>query len=202
MKDYTIMIPLGDECGDQKENFILRYNINEKDNLIEVYYANHHMETIAYSVDNELELLKKMKQQVIDYRDFIINAEKIKKEEEEEKRKIVIMLTGMMILGWGFVFSDYIKNKNFILSYTVLRTIISGIAVHNQVRDKMLFDDFNKNLLFLENEDIINERKICEKGEKQITINSIDKMSLKRLRKILEDNLVFENSEDIKLKRK
>ncbi len=178
MKDYT------NNSGDKKE-FILNYKIEENivgEKKIIVSMANGDKLVVPYSLENEKNLLLKMKEQVI-------NAKGVydKLVERADFSLILAGIEGIMINSI-FLFSD----KYYLLGIPgllFLKNIIVGLraAIHS--------NDLEKNNLFLKNEklflkDNINlnvKNKVSKKALKvinsckndRITLNDIDKLKKK-----------------------
>lgn len=224
MKDYTITLNDNEERKKKKDKFILKYKIKEekdKKKKIIIYYANGNQERMDYSRDFEKALLHLMKNQVKEYETTMI------KYEEEYRKKVkslnlenrlgllaisIIAIIGMMGTVGTSVFLLSMITPSFLLGMLLFETL-------EVIKQKGVINNFYKMQLFLENEDKINNnisnydnkyiekvRNILDKmivsiseGKKGVTINSLDKINLKELEKIV-NNVKMKDTVDMSMK--
>lgn len=210
MDDYTTEILDKLKRKEESSNFILKYEIVDKNKLnknkdkIIVYLANGKKVVFNYTNEIEQNILDTMKKQVINYKKII---------EVNEKKKIE-----KDALIYSFLVSSLVMILTGLISYKITNNIVhfinmlipsitlacSGLIYKQKYVNK--YNDFKKNMLFIENEEKINQ-KVLENsnvltnviskknydkmvikpdGKKGYTINSIDKMKLKELKNMLE----------------
>lgn len=193
MKDYSLNY-------DDSKTFILNYKIEY--NRIIVNLASGEEYIISYLSENEKKLLEKMKEQVLDSDLF---------KSKQEKR---------FSLAWKLA----IWNGTMLVFNTVLLAtrssslpIVNGICagwfvfdtiyrVYSMVDSKKKIKDVNKNRMFLNNEELLNEKiklnqnilsntntKIKElvastpKDTQVFSLNTMDKIKYQELKTILEN---------------
>lgn len=178
MKDYSLGL---------NKYFILRYEVDKENNKITIYY-NNDVVTEEYSKTREKEILEKMKEQITIRDNF------------EERREIFIKTYGIgAILEYLVTFSNITLA---ILNSSILNGFFGGIFfgigtfyTQKMLKNHFLLEDYKKTMLFLENEEKINEYlKSIDYGtlmpvEGQMTslnINDVDKMSTKELKKLIQ----------------
>lgn len=223
MKDYTLTIDNNDDREQFQKKFILKYEVKENKNgqqQIVVYYADGREEYV--DLINESKILLLMECQVNDYKVKMQNYEmeyrsKINLLNLENRLGIlligIIVIMGMMSIGTA--------SLSVLLLSSVVPIFLFGslvVDIVNIIKQKKLVDDFNKMMLFVENKDKINKHiidrdnkfineirnileKVCvdkENGKRRITINSIDKISLKKLENIVKNVKLKETFETIK----
>lgn len=189
MKDYSI-------DKNNNKHFILNYIIIG--NTIIVYYANDDVDTFDYSIEKEKEILKKMKYQVISSKSFYKGL--------NTKFEIFLKLFINEILLFVMFIIGSMNMKLAIIPNIVgaillpISMIITGYTLNkcNKIRN-----DFKKHLLFLSNEDGLNNvirndmnatkgldeklrRKVFndESNNFKFNINTIDDIEYKELREV------------------
>lgn len=154
-------------------NFILGYKI-VKDKIV-VKLKPHKKYTIPYTNENEENLLKIMKDQVNRSKNYLIVLEnEISKNAGNTKFDSVGSIISSIIVicsGGNLIF---LACTGGLLSNAI-------INLKKYRKYKSIFKDIEKNLLYLDNEKLIND------NEEKYNINSIDKMSLKQLKNIIRD---------------
>lgn len=154
-------------------NFILGYKI-VKDKIV-VKLKPHKKYTIPYTNENEENLLKIMKDQVNRSKNYLIVLEnEISKNASNTKFDSVGSIISSIIVicsGGNLIF---LACTGGLLSNAI-------INLKKYRKYKSIFKDIEKNLLYLDNEKLIND------NEEKYNINSIDKMSLKQLKNIIRD---------------
>lgn len=193
MKDYTQLY----NGKYSQDDFILNYEI--KDDKITVTLANGTKYLIKYSEENEKTLLNAMKEQT---KNFYFTTKYFTKHKIINSLSVlalnmcnIILYTSVIglninIYGW---LSYLFVGINVIVFFAEISKIIKIIKIKN---------DLNKNIMFLTNEKLFNEnltiqnikeygkalKKIEINSEVQtLNINNIDKISLRKLRKLKED---------------
>lgn len=159
-------------------NFILSYKI-VKDKIV-VKLNSHKKYTIPYTKENEENLLKMMQQQAKESRNYLDNIQK-KTNSNASLAKFdslyLLIITNLIRFG--------VITNNPILMIGIFSALVGGtLSFSSYEKNKKVYEDIEKNLLYLKNEDLINNNNL---GNKKITINSIYKMSLKQLKKIVKD---------------
>lgn len=205
MRDYTIGINDDKEQEKARDKFILKYKIKYKNNKkkIIVYFANHKKVVFDYTKQLEQGILSVMKENVYNYKAIMNKVPN--KEKEQLGTMLFIFGTLWLILSLiSTITSGSFKDTSLMSLFFSSMLITIGLK-YNKNQTKR-YEDFKKNMLFLENEERINQKmlentksltsiitkksynKIITKpdGNKGYTINSIDKMSLNELKNILE----------------
>ena len=213
---------LGYEIVDTKEpisniDYKKATNIPNYQQLI-VYYADYSKHKFDYTKEKEKEILKKMKQQLIDYQDEI-DFELAR--ENNVSTMTQLGYTTIVFLFFGILGMVTIKSVVAMICFGLM-TACSGfmmaLIIFVAICDKMYKNDFQKNNLFLENEELINKMLNSEKsknifsnvndkvkkaspvkpdGTCEMDINSINNMNLKDMKQLLEAikrELMFEQS--------
>lgn len=193
MKDYSLNY-------DDSKTFILNYKI--EDNQIIVNLASGEEYIIPYSLKNEKKLLEQMKEQVLDSNLF---------KSKQEKRFSV---------AWKFaIWSSAMVVFNAIVLATGRSSlpILSGLCagwfvfdtiyrVYSMIDSKKKIKDVNKNRMFLNNEELLNEKvksnqnilsNTNTKTKKLVastpedaqvfSLNTMDKIKYQELKTILEN---------------
>lgn len=204
MKDYSI-------DKNNNKHFILNYIIIGKQ--IIVYYANDDVDAFDYSIEKEKEILERMKYQVISSKNFYKGLNT--KFEIFLKLFInEILLLVMFIMG--SMSMDFTLIPNIIGSFILpISIIITGYKLNKYNNIKK---DFKKHLLFISNEDGLNNvirndmnvtRGLDEGLRKKVfndcsnnfkfNINTIDGMEYKELREVYR---YVDNKNKVLIKRK
>ena len=189
-----------------KKKFILKYEISDKEIII--FFADNTKYKVEYTNDNEIKILKRMKEQIKQYKQifdeqFINN--RIKHFDEFVYLLLVVLFFGfsLFMIGHGEIIANIIG-----LTLTFLGVIVLGGKCLMNIFNKKVIDDYKKTILFLENEVFINQKinsRDCENifsnvndnikdacpvksnGKIEVTINTIDKLSLRELKLLLEN---------------
>lgn len=204
MKDYTIELMNDDDYEKKRKEFILKYVVSEDNKFIKVYYANKRLTVIRYSVENEKKILEKMRNQVINYKEIILKNIEKNKENLDDNRRLSVLFSAFTFFGIGFLLTGESKARALGIFLSLFGSGILVISFINKWHDKVLLDDFRKNLLFIENEDVINKilsedsdillnftesiikgLVLKKDNSYECTINSIDKISYQELIKML-----------------
>ena len=189
MKDYFL--------GENKE-FILGYEV--KDGQIIVKYAKNKTISFPHSKEKEIKILNKMKEQVLENK-FIFDR---KSKEGLSTASFVTSVSGGVasVLGMVMLFSGITT------ALLVIALICSGICffgLYSIISYKIDLNDFEKNRLYLDNENNIQNMMIentkeldktlvetkeaklyNELGQPQFTLNTVNQLSLKELKGIIE----------------
>lgn len=190
-----------------KKTFILNYKI--EDNEIIINLATGKQLVYPYSKDNEQKVIDIMEAQVSDI------DEKTFKKVSKLSTVCLIGAASLLIpfaaLFYLYLFmSPYFNVLGFVLS--VAFTYINMIIISSIVEIKKQIKDFEKHKFFMDKKEEINNTKQYSKNiykglEKsnineyeEITINTMDKIKLKELKRFIE-NIELENSLDMPLKK-
>ena len=193
MKNYSLNY-------EDSKTFILNYKI--EDNQIIVNLASGEEYVIPYSLENEKNLLNRMKEQVLNSVEF----------ECEQKRRFSA--------AWKWtIFSSAMLALNAVSLATgnsltpIVSIICSGwfviditYNIYRMIDSKKKIEDVNKNRMFLKNKELLNERvksnqnilsntntKTKElvastpKDEQVFSLNTMDKIKYQELKTILEN---------------
>lgn len=205
MHDYTFGINDDQKQDEARNKFILKYKIkyhNNKKKII-VYLANHKKVVFDYTKELEQGILNAMKENVYNYKEIM---DKVPNKEKEQLGTMLFIFGALWIIISliSTITSGYIKDTSIMsLFFSSMLTTVGLKYNKNQTKR---YKDFKKNMLFLENEARINQsvlentntlkniiskkshNKIVMKpdGNKGFTINSIDKMSLNELKRMIE----------------
>lgn len=216
---------LGYEIVDTKEpisniDYKKATNIPNYQQLI-VYYADYSKHKFDYTKEKEKEILKKMKQQLIDYQDEI-DFELARENNENTHVKTQLCYTVIICcLFFGILGMVTIKSVVAMICFGLMTAsggFMMALIIFVAICDKMYKNDFQKNNLFLENEELINKMLNSEKsknifsnvndkvkkaspvkpdGTCEMDINSINNMNLKDMKQLLaaiKRELMFEQS--------
>ena len=190
-----------------KKTFILKYEINGKD--IIVFFADNTQYKLEHTKDNEIKILKRMKEQINQYKqvfdEYLINDKsQFKYFDEFIYIFLVLLFLGIscFLLGNGLIITNILG-----LIFTILGSMgVFGKILINVI-NKIITDDYKKTIMFLENEVVINEKinsQECKNifmnvnnrvkdacpakddGSIEVTINSIDRLNLCELKLLVE----------------
>ena len=205
MHDYTFGITDDQKQDEARNKFILKYKIkyhNNKKKII-VYFANYKKVVFDYTKEIEEGILNTMKENVYNYKEIMDKVPN--KEKEQLGTMLFIFGTLWLILSFvSIITSGAFKTTTLVPLF--FSTMLTTVGLKYNKNQTKRYEDFKKNMLFLENEAKINQKvlenpntleniiskkshdKIVIKPDnnKGFTINSIDKMSLKELKSILE----------------
>ena len=174
MLDYCL-------TDEKRKDFVLRYEV--MCDGLRIYYADGVVaETDNY--EEEKLILENMKMQVIHAND---SMELYKKCESDAKDRLGIATTGFTELLLLFSTSGTGLNPlKVILGLINLGYLGFELKeVHELVKCKRIIKDIEKNMMFLENESVINGRDDYMKLVKKVTINDVDGMSLKKVKSMI-----------------
>ena len=224
MHDYTFGITDDQKQDEARNKFILKYKIKYHNNkkIIIVYLANHKKVIFDYTKELEQGILNAMKENVYNYKEIM---DKVPNKEKEQLGTMLFIFGALWIIISliSTITSGYIKDTSIMsLFFSSMLTTVGLKYNKNQTKR---YEDFKKNMLFLENEARINqsvlentntlENIISKKSHAGTTllikkgtfnINSIDKMSLNELKRMIElikledDNIENEKSKTKTLK--
>lgn len=205
------------------KQFILKYEINDDNSKIKIFFADGSCHLTEYSLITEKKILTRMKKQLIEYED---NLKKCFSENELESFKEIMKIffaffvTGIISLGLGLIFQTMVAYI-FGIILGLIGGLGTGFIFALKIKFEKLFHDYQKNKMFLENETVINEMVNSKKsanmfanvndkikdacpvkgdGTCEFTINSIDKLSLKDMKRLLEivkRELMIENLTEV-----
>lgn len=210
MDNYTLDIIDKERRKKESNNFILKYEITTKNKLnntkekIILYLANGKKITFNYTKELEQNILDSMKKKVLDYKLFMENAQK--RKIEKDALVWSFNTTSITMIASGLLISIILSNIAPLIIMLIPSALLSISGLIYKQRYTNRYKDFKKNILFIENEEKINQKalenshifnnvinkkthdKMVVKpdGKKGYTINSIDKMQLKELKNMLE----------------
>ena len=212
MKNYA----LSDMKDMDARTFILNYEI--KNGQIIINFASKEKLEVPYTEENEKKIKEKMEAQV---RNAGANSIKHKCEKYlDDKVWLAILLLILITIAFMFTIA-IISTYGFTNIYTIAMILID-LAVstgtfycsHKFYKYESIIRDFEKNELFIENKDLLNEivksnpyvlvnSKVSEKTRERIksaeddkpvfNINNIDNMSLEDLREIVASIKFIQN---------
>lgn len=168
VKDYTLN-------EEEKSSFILNYKkVNDK---VIIKYADGRPFVMPYTIELEKELLRRMKNQVL-------NTEKTQEKLRKERRKFTCFALIITILLAVVLMADIVVSKgigviliNIILGGTFLT--YCGLKINEQNK---ILKDIEKNRTFIENEDLLRTKIHEEMGiytdTKKITKKFIKEISM------------------------
>jgi len=199
MKNYTL-----NEID--SENFILNYKIVDDEIIINFASKKHKDKcVIPYTIENEKEILKKMKQQVVESSNFSRTQKRIEMEAPTILSYGLFAFISISALNAVALFFGLTQATIFLLPYNLIFLLISSYGLYELVSSKVKLSDVRKNRLFLENEELLNKNlgkrleyhKNMSLGIKtkknemckhiDLDLNKIDKIKYKRLKSVLEN---------------
>ncbi len=207
MKNYTL------NAKDERM-FILSYYIvkeeNEKKIIVKFAKENEYL-SIPYTIEIEKKILLLMKKQVL-------NAKKSKKELKKINISdivkgiiyIIFSITMLILVLPQCIISPSIFKILFIIM--LMPIYVNGKkALIKALKIIINLEDLQKNVIYIENEDILNEidksvllKKVSNQtietfksNNKRLTINDIDKISLKDLNVMIENAINYKAVKDI-----
>ena len=180
MKDYSL-------SKEEAMTFILNYNI-EGDKII-INLASGNSYEVENTRENEKVILEKMREQVV--------GAGINGYFKDNKTSVVcgsvLVATGALNIA---VHANSLAIENFgsPLAYGAFIALCScgfGFGLYNVISSQRIINDYKKNKLFLDNEDLfIEEIKDDDdyiiRKEYALTLNDVDKMSYKEVMSAIE----------------
>lgn len=182
---------------EQKSFFILSYEI--KNNKIILKLANGEKYPVPYTLENEMKVLEKMKEQVRQSESFLYEQENIYKRSRN--LFVFTLISASLLLGCGIL-----ANNISLIVFSSLYFMTTPFSILFAKKAKKNIDDIHKNKLFLENEVKLNEKMKTENNvlyntnkktketinqihakQEEISINTIDQISLSELNKIMSN---------------
>lgn len=193
MKDYSLNY-------EDSKTFILNYKI--EDNQIIVNLASGEEYIIPYSLENEKKLLEQMKEQVIDSDVF----------KSKQEKKFSVAWKWAIWSGTMLVFNAVVLATGS-SSLPIVNGICAGwfvfdttYRVYSMIDSKKKIKDVNKNRMFLNNEELLNEKVKSNQNilsntntktkelvastpeDAQVfSLNTMDKIKYQELKTILEN---------------
>ncbi len=189
-----------------KENFIEKFELKE-DKII-VYLSNKQIDVIDRNDDNEMHLLNKMEKQAKEaHKKTIDVSESLEKDKKKLKYAIYFLLISIAMI----IFPQY--GLALPIALTILSSGTLIYFINKATKEKRFLNDADKNDYFLDTikRDMKNKKDDKENNKKEafirqndeikyININSIDKLSLKKLKEI--HNILTSNNKDEQSKSK
>ena len=178
MKDYSIY-------KEEARRFILRYEIKSDKIIAELASGEDYV--IPYTKENEIKVLEKMEEQVL-YADKFLKSNKQTKESYLKLGAIELLFSIMCIMM-----------DNEIMHTGMGMFSLTSILI--AARAKIKSDDYNKSKAFLDNKELFTKEYMSEnvlnglsiltksllEGKETLTINDIDRISCRDLRKLLSN---------------
>ena len=173
--------------------YIINYEIT--DNLIEVHYADNHVEHYPYTI-NEINIVEdRMKEQILDAKDII---EEYKKNNKIDYFWQVYNAWFTYYCGSRFIGADNKTTKT--IQGCCCASFIAVFVLRQKLLDdrKAIFKEYDKYKYFIDNEQVINyennilneslnnSNKFDMNNMYRLGINDIDNMTLKELKEIVE----------------
>ena len=189
-----------------KENFIEKFELKE-DKII-VYLSNKQIDVIDRNDDNEMHLLNKMEKQAKEaHKKTIDVSESLEKDKKKLKYAIYFLLISIAMI----IFPQY--GLALPIALTILSSGTLIYFINKATKEKRFLNEADKNDYFLDTikRDMKNKKDDKENNKKEafirqndeikyININSIDKLSLKKLKEI--HNILTSNNKDEQSKSK
>ncbi len=182
--------------------FILKYKVEE--NQIRISLASKETYIIPYTLENEKNILSKMKQQVLSADAF----------ENKQKKKfsdaIVNLVVPLFLIGVA-IYVLVIEQNKISIVWPIVVISLSGLMIFSALmvmrKSKKRIKDIYKNRLFIANERKLNENvkmnqnvlyhtssrtkevvsSMLLKHQSAFTFNTVDKMKYRELKQILEN---------------
>lgn len=225
MKDYTLTIKDKEERKKQQRKFILGYKVKENKigkKIMVIHYADGNVAShMEYSREVERAVLYLMECQIKKYEPRMQEYEMEYKDKLESANFeykigalsvcIIAGIIGLNVLNISMIMFSYLL--------AIFMFLVGDLTldIFSLVKEKMIINDFNKAYLFTLNKEKINKNmldkdnkfireisdildKICieiSDGKKEITINSLDEISLKKLEKVVKNVKLKETFEVI-----
>ena len=171
MKDYSI-------SKEDAKTFVLKYEINKEGNLITVYLASKQTVTIPYSVENEKKILEKMKTQILE-----------REYNPYTPISIALLSSSYVALSIASLIAE--TDPINCLKMAALAGLIGSVGIIDILVNKKIEKDFNKNKIFVLNEDKIRDYLSYIKSDTKITINDLDNFNYKEIAKLVDDAKVI-----------
>ena len=203
MKDYSLNL-------EESKKFILNYEIEEATKNLIINLASGEKYPVPYTIENEKKILKKMKEQVLNSDKSRIKIEKnIKHNWKYLIFDILMIVFNVFNIKMGCTISP--KGSAIFAAMFMIFTIIRTVYM---IESKKTIKDINKQQMFLENEELLNEKIMSnsnillntnektkdivisnkndmfysnKKKKKVFNLNNIDKIKYKEIEKMLEN---------------
>ncbi len=184
------------------KTFILNYKV--EDNQIRIHLASKEKYIIPYTLENEKNILGRMKQQVL-------NAEAFEnKQKKQFSDAIVNLILALFIVGIS-VYLLIVNPKNIMIAWPIVAISLGGLlsffAMVAMKKSKKKIKDIYKNRMFIAHEKKLNESiknnqnilyhtssrtkevisSMLLKKQPAFTFNTVDKMRYQELKQILEN---------------
>lgn len=184
MKDYS-------QTKEEKRDFVLRYEIDDENSLIVVYFADGKISRVPYSKENEERLIRKLEEQL----ENSVKCLKKLKTKVIPKQEITITT----ICGAATIVPIIMNNPT--ISYVVpgaAALAVTGLCIaEGKARSKI--SDIEKNKLFMENKSLFTKGKLNDNvisalrlkntgifaSKERIELNDVDRVSLKEMKKLV-----------------
>lgn len=160
MKDYSMNY-------NDREYFILGYDIDEKHDTIIVNFANGEKWVVPYNDINESKLIEKMEKQVKDSEKFYLKQNKINNNAPVLSFLSILASFGLRVIGVGWI------NPYLLYSLWTLFGLSSIINLIRAFKSKSKLDDLDKNMNFLEIQEKLNNN--IRKRNQNVLVNTSKK---------------------------
>lgn len=135
---------------EKKMSFVLKYKL-EDDNLV-IEYADGEIQVLPYSIENEKELLRRMKRQVLEADEMVESANDVCRLVRMFS-KIFLMVTIATMFYYVFPVANSITDILVVELAGLLFASPIFVLFKKVIKDqKELIKDINKNKLFIDNE--------------------------------------------------
>ena len=179
------------------KTFILRYDIKENatdGKIIIVYFASGNTMKIPYNEENEKKILETMKEQVSESDKFVKEAKN--NGPSDICKQIGVVSFIMAFLGLPIGITSLTGGIIFFLTFF----LASALCIGSDIKLKSRIRDAKKNQLFLDKSHLFFDYNISENvladvkkstrevigNKQQITLNDIDKISYRQVKKLVD----------------
>lgn len=182
--------------------FILKYKVEE--NQIRIVLASKETYIIPYTLENEKNVLGKMKQQVL-------NADAFENKQKKKFSDAIVNLVVALFLIGIAIYVLVVRNNSIVIAWPIVVIVLGSLmfltAIKAMRQSKKKIKDIYKNRLFITNEKKLNDNvrinqnvlyhtssrtkevvsSMLLKKQPAFTFNTVDKMKYKELKQILEN---------------
>lgn len=169
MKDYSL-------DNVEKKDFILNYEI--KDNDIFIKYADGRRGIVPNNLENVQKIICKMEEQVIDSKVLL----KVFNTQIKNSSKMVVICSILL----GLLSLCSLANLVFLLTTGIVLGM-DLIAISKLISSNIKYNDLNKNVVFLENQDIMKKKVHEDRVFQNLKVKTKDKLSKKDITFTIND---------------
>ena len=203
----------------ERKDFITKYEVLDETNEIKIYYADNETYTIPYTIYGEIRLLNRMRKQVEDYPDFVVNTKQ--NRNLLMIKQIIYLLASavfMVFLSDGVIGLIKLGGEGAILIPGIVMTGASILAAKkrfDKIGDKIDLinadiTDYDKSMFYISNEKVFTNERLLRRDVKSVVptrvkyildsnvkdemiptlnLNNIDELTMKELKKTYEASL-------------